>query len=147
MMQIVMIVAGIAIALLGRYVNKKQKVMEVSCTAQTAGKVVDIECRESVREEEDPVHPDDPMMRRKVTEIHYVPIYEFTINGTVKRKPSTVGSVHQTANIGQQVTVFYNPSDPEKYYVAEDKDGRNAGTVFVVVGAVIAAVGVILLFV
>ena len=67
----------------------------------------------------------------------------YTVNGVVYTKDYANNDVKDGFNIaGRKVTIFYNPSNPEKYYILEEKSTvRLLGIVFTIAGVIFILAG------
>ena len=95
----------ILVAVVGGYLNYRQ---QLSCTSVTSGTVVEVR-QKRVTERVD--------SKTKRT-MKYSPVYEFRAGDKVVRQ--TDGSSSEKRNefiVGKRVTICYNPSDPETFYV------------------------------
>ena len=86
------------------------------CTEQVVGTVCEIETKKS----------------RRGT--NYYPVFKYKVNGSEYEQVSAEGNGVPRFVIGERVTVFYNPGDPKKYYIGEDKFKAVLGFIFVAVG-------------
>ena len=108
------------------------------CTAQTAGVV-----RDFVSETRS-TRSSGGQARRTV--VYYHPLVAYTADGVEYVEKSHVGGDKRYA-VGQRVTVFYDPSDPKRFYVLEDaSDSSAAPMILVGVGVVLMTIGVAMFF-
>ena len=105
----------------GIYQWRKQNTRKEICTAQVFGRVAEINKREEVDEE-----------GRSVT---YSPVFAYTVNGYEYRREFKAASSFCRWKLGDEVTVFYDPIDPQDSYVLEDKAGNLTGVLFAFFGA------------
>lgn len=94
-------------ASIGMSISVKKK--KAVCTRRTSGIVTDI------REEK---------MSGSIGEaplISWHPVFTYEVNGQEISKKSSYGSSKQAFYVGQKVNVYYNPADPNEYYVQEEK--------------------------
>lgn len=70
----------------------------------------------------------------------YAPIYEYIYNGVLYRKESNVYTNYESFDIGSEVTVFLNPSDPDDYYV------KRSQTVTVIIGIMFLIMSTAIIF-
>ena len=89
---------------MGRARSKKKNL----CTALTVGKVVDI--RRVVSHDSD-----------GSGSATWHPTFEYYVNGHTIIKNSSFGSTKSAFYIDQPVTIHYNPSNPDMYYVEEER--------------------------
>ncbi len=97
------------------------------CTAQTVGKVADMR-RVS--------HSDSDGR----TSYSWNAVYAYRANGTQYEKLSSFGTAQPKFEPGQSVVVFYDPEDPDSYYVEEENWGKLL-RIFGVVGVLLILIG------
>lgn len=99
---VLLFVIGILFIIIPIYMKK---VREKYCTLPVKGVIADVYRKRS--------------SDRNHHNIHYVyaPVYEYFYNGTLYRKESNVYTNYEKFDIGSEVTVFLNPSNPDDYYV------------------------------
>ena len=112
-----------AAAGIGRSRTKKRE----RCTAQTVGKVADM--RKISHSESD-----------GTTSYSWHAVYTYYANGTNYEKFSSFGTSKPKFELGQSVVIFYDPEDPESYYVEEENWGKLL-KIFGVVGALLIVIG------
>ena len=106
---LVLLLAGLALAGLGCYLFWNHQKEERLYTDHTSGIVTDI--KEVVRFSKG---------RNKVKK--YMPIYTYTVEGIKYDTPPHVQyNTPDHHPIGMPVTVFYNPSNPEQCYIEEER--------------------------
>ena len=127
---VVCILIGIAIALLGINTGRDQSLLREICTEQTDGVVVDIA-------EETDLNSDDEW------ETTYTPVFEYSAEGQTLTTRSPFDGSSAGFEIGEAVTVFYDPYDVTQYYVLEDQRPGTTAAVFTWVGAVLALLGLL----
>lgn len=71
----------------------------------------------------------------------YYPVFEYRANGQFIRAESRVGSDKPKYKEGDEVTIFYDPNSRQDFYIPETKSARIIGTVFTVIGIVLAVAG------
>ncbi|MCH5282006.1 MAG: DUF3592 domain-containing protein [Lachnospiraceae bacterium] len=115
--------------IISRFRAKKVK----NCTCTTMGRVVDMKYEISH------VGTDDnaPMSA-------WYPVFEYYVNGISIMRKSHFGTSKPAFQIGQPVTVFFNPAKPEEYYVKEEKTSSLLLKIFLIVGIVLGAIGSII---
>lgn len=74
------------------------------------------------------------------------PVFAYHANGKTIQKTSSIGTTKKLFEIGQRVTVFYNPEKESEYYVPEVTQGNQLGTIFLIAGALIVVCGGVLWF-
>lgn len=121
---------GVIFTIVSSAIGKKtQKDREV-CTSRTEGVVVDV-LKESVAEMHD---------TSDIPSYSYFPVVEYKAGSGTIRKRDFFGGKKDDFAIGDKVTVFYDPLNPEHFYL----DGKLAGTTirvfrFVGIGMLAAA--------
>ena len=118
---------------IGLTINRKKK--KEHCTQTTTGKVLS-NAREVNRERE--------YDRKPTTTMTYYPVYEYYVEGNRVEKRSSYGSSSPRFYEGQEITICYNPENPNEHYIEGDLIGSVIGIIFTAVGAVsiIVAIGV-----
>lgn len=137
-MFVIILAAGIVIISVGLFFHRRQKNLERSCTMQTEGKVVRIE-----RKEETYIEKDDNDNEKERTRVSYHPVFSYEVGGRKIEETASAGSGRPEFTVGQQVTVMYDPQNPEKYYVKEDKTGSRFGIYFMIFGVVVFIMGIV----
>jgi len=122
---------------IGAALWRKNGKMKKACTAQTEGAVCDVE------QEIDYSTDDDGHTR--ATKMYY-PVFTYLANGGTYVNRSATGRSSTKLQVGMNVTVFYNPDNPDQYYVAEDKASASAGAVFCIFGAAAVIIGIVIPF-
>lgn len=51
----------------------------------------------------------------------WFPIYEYVINGITIRKKAFVGTAKPEVTVGEKVSIFINPNNPEEFYCPSEK--------------------------
>lgn len=138
----VVLLAGIVLVLVGFFIHKRHKDLVRTCTMQVAGEVIRNECREETSTE-----TDSDGHRTKRTSIMYYPVFQYTVGERTIQKTSTTGSSRPGFREGQSVTIMYDPANPERYYVVEDKTASRFGIYFMLFGAVVFIIGIVAIFV
>ena len=103
------------------------------CVAQTVGYVAGFN-------EEEITHTIDGVPNDSIV---YTPVICFMVDGRMVRFESSCARGTTTLEIGQQVTVRYNPENPEEFYIAEDRMTSSClpGIAMAVIGLAMAAAG------
>ena len=108
---------------IGRSRAKKRE----RCTAQTVGKVADM--RKVSHSESD-----------GTTSYSWHAVYTYYVNGTHYERFSSFGTAKPKFQQEQSVVIFYDPEDPESYYVEEENWGKLL-KIFGVVGVLLILIG------
>lgn len=123
---IVFIIAGIVVIFLNSSLQMK-------CTEQTTGTVVDIVCKEYY-------HSDTGFT------YSYFPVIEYQAGDRTITQMSNSGEYPSRYKVGDQVEICYNPNDVEQYIIKGDSSANYIGFACVGLGliAVIAAISYII---
>ena len=117
----------ILVAVVGGYLNYQK---QLSCTSVTSGTVVEVRQKRVTR------RADDNAERTK-----YSPVYEFRAGDKVVRKTDGSSSVKRNEFIvGKRATIYYNPSDPETFYV------KGTENEYIVLCGFLAFLGIVVLY-
>ena len=138
----VLFITGFVIMALGFWMRSRYIKLAESCTAQTTGTVTDFSVEKSTSVEED-----EDGYKSTHTSVAYYPIFEYSAGGRSVTKKGSTGSVKPKFKKGQSVTVRYNPNNVEQFVVAEDKGAANFGVYFMIFGALVIVIGVVIVFV
>lgn len=102
------LVLGLALTLTAFVVSKLQKSKYRVCSRMTAGTVVrNLEERESLGADD-------------TSRISYHAVVEYTADDAVYTMRSILGRTKPLYRAGDTVTVHYDPTNPEKFYIEED---------------------------
>ena len=113
--------AGLALAGLGWHLLQKHNREKHCCAAQCPGTVSDIG------------HVVLPSKKGDVH--HYRPVFAYTVAGVeYVGRPFISYKTPSVFPDGMRVTVFYDPSDPNRFYVAEQRQPPVGPLFFIVVG-------------
>ena len=121
---ILFIIIGIALLLIA--IRKR-----VLCTATTTGKVIDLS-RETDTTYDRDYDREFSYPRRSVS---IYPIFEYTVNNNKYVKKSSISS--NNYYVGQDITIIYNPSNPNLYYIDGTFSDLLLSILFVVFPAII----------
>ena len=75
--------------------------------------------------------------------VSWHPVFSYFVGDQQAVKESNYGASQAKFMIGQPVTVFYDPRDPNTYIVQEEKLGGLLSRVFLIIGTVALLVGVV----
>ena len=118
----------ILLAVVGGYLNYRQ---QLSCTSVTSGTVVKVMQKRVTKRADDNVE----------RTMKYSPVYEFRAGDKVVRK--TDGSSSEKRNefiVGKRATIYYNPSDPETFYV------KGTENEYIVLSGFLAFLGIVVFY-
>ena len=125
---------GIVFFIIGTSIRRNRKKKERICTSQTYGKVVDLVRRESRDSDGN-------------YSASWHPVFEYHIGGSTFLKESNFGRSQAKFAIGQIVDIYYDPENPNQFYVPEETLPNTLGTIFAAVGIVAILVAVTVAFV
>ena len=135
-LRIVYVLVGLVFAGVGGFLLWRDKKLEKVCTAQVSGTVKDI--TESIS------YSTGKGKRAGRRKISYRPIFTYSVEGVEYVQQSFTGSSRPKFTVGQSVTVFYDPSSPERYYVAEEGESCALGWAWVTTGVTLIIVVLVL---
>lgn len=99
---------------------------EENCNVGTPATVVGFSSKEITNMDTDDM--------RNTKSTLYFPIFEFPVDGSMKRVTSSNGNGKMKFEIGQTVDLFYDPSDPDCFYVVQEvKSLRGLAVLFAVI--------------
>lgn len=127
------ILFGVVFVGIGIFLMLKGNDMAKRCTAKATGTVVEV-----IEEEEN--NTDDAGYTYM-----YFPVIEYKAEEqTISQKYSTGDGNQDKYKVGDKVDVLYDPNKPEDYLIKGDEKTSNImGIVFIVMGAVVAVVGIV----
>ena len=120
----IFVVLGVVFIAIGVNMNAKNSELKSNCTAETQGIVADFAVSGENRE-----HEEDGVDERL-----YHPIFEYEVDNQTYRQQSPIGKKQKRFDVGENVTVAYNPINPSEYYVPADTYGSGAGTINISLG-------------
>lgn len=134
------IMFGLLMALVGVIMCIVRANQVSRCSQIVSGLVVGHELQTSTETERD-----DNGIERIREKSMYHTVYSYKISDREYEMVSKIGSSTKTPKNGTTVTVFYNPSNEQDFYVKEESLGNNLGLVFVAIGAIIIVVALFIL--
>lgn len=129
---------------LGLYFIYQQTTLEKNCTDRIDGVVVENYIGRHQ-------HESTTRVNGRVTERSgedrgaTAPVIEFVYKGKTYRDTSSVSSYPPKYSEGEHLVIFINPSDSTQWYISGDNALKTLGIVFVCIGAVFAAMFLIVL--
>lgn len=120
----VIVLTGAILIGIGVLFQRHQKKNRKICTVQTTGEVVDNERRVSVSTSEG----------RRKRSVSYYPVFRFQVEERTMEMTSTMGTSWKRFKRGRAVTVCYEPGNPARYYVKEDKMVGAFYIIFIAIG-------------
>ncbi len=72
----------------------------------------------------------------------WFPVYEYYVNGNKFRKTSNIGGSENAFSVGQKLTLYLNPENPEQFYCPSDA-GDFLSKLFIGLGIFLLLVAVI----
>ena len=122
--------------------------LAVGCIALLGGKAQKKRCSASAPGTAAKIHMEQkPRGRGKGTMNVYTPEFHFTANDTQYIYRANFGSMRPEFKEGQNVTVYYDPADPNFCYVAEDAGNSSQGGMMCLAICVLLAIAAIVMFV
>ena len=107
----VFLFVGLAFVVASVGIGRSRAKKRERCTAQTVGKVADM--RKVSHSESD-----------GTTSYSWHAVYTYYANGTNYEKFSSFGTSKPKFELGHSVVIFYDPGDPDSYYVEEENWGK-----------------------
>lgn len=129
-----MLILGVVFVMTSISIFLRSKKVRVNCTKKVVATVVDIK-QEDLNHS--PTNTGEPQLQT------YYTVYEYTVNGILRRKKAFVGTAKPEVSIGQKVEIFVNPNNAEEFYFPLEKDTKIA-KIFSAVGVVILITAIIL---
>ena len=130
----IMLILGVVFVMTSISIFLRSKKVRVNCTKKVVATVVDIK-QEDLNQTL--TNNGEPQLQT------YYTVYEYTVNGILRRKKAFVGTAKPEVSIGQKVEIFVNPNNAEKFYFPLEKDTKIA-KIFAAVGAIILIIAIIL---
>lgn len=118
-------------AFLGIWGIVKENKLRKICTGQTLGVVSNIQKIGNLT------------LTRQGGNRHYFTEFTYMVNEVEYVKSSKIGTAGASFKQGMQVTVFYNPDNPNDYYVREDKITVSGYKIFTAAGILFMIAGVV----
>ena len=95
---------------IGLYFSNKRKFSV--CTQPVTASVIDIQ-KETIN------NSSSTEYEAKIAS--WFPVYEYVINGITFKKKAFVGTAKPEVTVGEQVSIFINPNNPEEFYCPHEK--------------------------
>ena len=130
----IMLILGVVFVMTSISIFFRNKKVRVNCTKKVVATVVDIK-QEDLNQT--PANTGEPQLQT------YYTVYEYTVNGILRRKKAFVGTAKPEVSIGQKVEIFVNPNNADEFYYPLEKDIKIA-KIFAAVGVVILILAIIL---
>jgi hypothetical protein len=127
---IFLIIIGLIFFLAGMALKRRGKRLLENCTSSVIGNV-----KETMQ---------NTNGRRQNPQI--APIFSYIANGREHVKKSKASTSNLNLKAGDSVAVFYNPENPDEYYVKEFKDWVVLDWVFIIIGALVIIIGIVIAF-
>ena len=128
--RIVIVLIGLVLAGVGGFLMWRKKNLVKACTAHVSGTVKDISQVSRIV--------------KKKRRTFYYPIFAYSVNGAEYVQKSGNGCPPSKFNVGQSVSVFYDPSSPKQYYVEEEGKSSAMGWAWIFMGVIIMIMAFIL---
>lgn len=130
----IMLILGVVFVMTSISIFFRNKKVRVNCTKKVVATVVAIE-QEDLNQTL--TNNGEPQLQT------YYTVYEYTVNGVLRRNKAFVGTAKPEVSIGQKVEIFVNPNNAEEFYFPLEKDTKIA-KIFAAVGAIILIIAIIL---
>jgi hypothetical protein len=129
--------AGVLFFIVGTAIFLRRKAKLANCTARVSARVV-----EMLKEERKELEKDSDGDEHYVTRIVYTPVLEYQVNGVSYREGSSVFGHPGSLRVGQDIEIFYNPSNPSEARYPSKTSDYLMFVVFFAVGVLLLAIGV-----
>ena len=107
--------------------NKNQKDVKL-CTSYTEGTIVDV-----ILESMDSIKSVD-----HTSTASFFPVIEYVVEGKTIKKRGFYGQAKREAfTIGEKVPMFYDPTNPEHFYLKNDPSSQKLARIFLIVSIII----------
>lgn len=130
----IMLILGVVFVMTSISIFFRSKKVRANCTKKVAATVVAIK-QEDLNQTL--TNNGEPQLQT------YYTVYEYTVNGVLRRNKAFVGTAKPEVSIGQKVEIFVNPNNAEEFYFPLEKDTKIA-KIFAAVGVVILITAIIL---
>ena len=126
-------VCGILFITVGIVTANQSKGLKRRCTEETIGTVVDLICEQDINRDTD----------SDSTTYTYFPVIEYQAGDRTVSQKSNSGQYPAKYQVGDQVTICYNPDNVEEYIIKGDLTPKFLGLISLVLGSIAVAVGLI----
>ena len=131
----VLVLIGVIFLCIGIGLISREKRKKATCTQLIVATVVDMQHKAIGASGY--ADTDEAMM------MSWFPVYEYIVNGTVKRNQAFAGTAKPEVPIGQKVALYVNPERPDEFYCPDEKKVP-VQKVFAGVGVLCVSIAVIL---
>ena len=119
---------GLIFLLVAIVIASSQKNKMKVCTSKAIGTIIDVKQRTSISHEH--------------SSSNYYPVIQYvTADGRTIVKESSFGGSKSTYKTGQEMRLLYNPSNPDEFYMPDDKIPKILKLVFSLVGVGMLLIG------
>jgi len=122
------IILGIVFLVVGVFLYFKNSNLVKNCTVETVATVVDM--KQELSTDEDG------------TSYIYYPIIEYKVNDDTVRVVVSSGSSTPAYNIGEEISVLYNPNKKKEFIVKGDNSSNIFSIAFMVIGVLVTGYGI-----
>jgi len=122
------IILGIVFLVVGVFLYFKNSNLVKNCTVETVATVVDM--KQELSTDEDG------------TSYMYYPIIEYKVNDDTVRVVVSSGSSTPAYNIGEEISVLYNPNKKKEFIVKGDNSSNIFSIAFMVIGVLVTGYGI-----
>ena len=124
---------GILFLAVGIFMYVRNDNLTKSCTVETEATVVDM--KQEFNSDSD-----------SSSQYTYYPIIEYIVNDDTVRATMDSGSSTPAYNVGEKITILYNPNKTKQFIVKGDKMGNIMGYVFLGLGVALTGYGLVVAF-
>ena len=82
---------------------------------------------------------DGIVIDNKLLDDTFAPIVEYSVNNVRYEKQGPTASSPPEFEVGQKVTVYYRPKDPNTFYIFEEKGGNALALIVIFLGLFVSA--------
>ena len=122
------VIGGIFIKI-GMNMNARNDELKKICTEEIQSIVTDFYVTGEVYWD-----PDEDIPTKRDNRVYY-PIFEYTVNNETYRQQSPTGEGVKRADAGENITIMYNPANPDEYYVPTGAYATKNGTLTIGFGS------------
>lgn len=127
-----LIFVGIVFILMASVFHINSIVSKSVCSAETPGIVVDMKSRKS----------SSGMSHKGISRTVYAPVVQFHVYGKTHTVVSSIYSYPPKYEIGDDITVHYNPDDPEEVYFDSPESLAILPLIFGIIGVLLVVASV-----
>ena len=114
----IFIILGVVFIVMGINAKNRNEELKIICTEEIQGIVDSFHESGYYGEDEDGDIVDERL---------YYPIFQYEVNNETYTKQSPTGKGEKRFRLGEEITIMYNPENPDDYYVPADTYAAKAG--------------------